>query len=103
MGLIITNEIFTDSGVTNQLYLNISRIDLIKDSALQVHLQLYLNRESRDLDPLARVFTKQIERIFKVKYTEITAPLFELPIHEVIYAMIKSKLEEAGHSVIDEI
>lgn len=103
MGLTITNEIYTDSGVTGQLYLNISRIDLIKDSMLQVHCQLYLNREDRDLDPTIQVFTKQVNRIFRFKYNEVTADLFEIPVHAAIYAKIKSELEEKGYTVINEI
>lgn len=103
MGLTITNEIYTDSGVTNQLYLNITRIDLIKDSTLQVHCQLYLKREARDLDPTNQVFTKQISRVFRFKYNDVTTDLFEIPVHAAIYAKIKSELEEQEYTVINEI
>lgn len=103
MGLTITNEIYTDSGVTSQLYLNISRIDLIKDSTLQVHCQLYLTREDRDLDPTIQVFTKQVSRLFRFKYSDVTADLFEIPVHAAIYAKIKSELEEQEYIVINEI
>jgi hypothetical protein len=103
MGLTITNEIYTDSGVTGQLYLNITRIDLIKDSTLQVHCQLYLNRESRDLDPTAQVFTKQVNRLFRFKYGAVTSDLFEIPVHAAVYSKIKSELEESGHIVLNEI
>jgi hypothetical protein len=103
MALIITNEISTDAGLTSELYLNIRRIEIIKNSILTVNLNRYLNKESRETNEFDFINTRQIPNSLPIDSEEITDLISESAIYPLIYAKVKSFLETAGFTVEDDI
>jgi hypothetical protein len=103
MALIITNEISTDAGLTSRLYLNIRRIEIIKNSILTVNLNRYLNKESREANEFDFINTRQIPNSLPIDSEEITDLISESAIYPLIYAKVKSFLETAGFTVEDDI
>ena len=60
MALIINNQISTDGGSTSEAYLNIQKIEIVKDGGLSVFLNLYLNEAARQADSNDKVTSRQV-------------------------------------------
>jgi hypothetical protein len=99
MGLIITNNINTDSGSTSESYINISKFEVTKDGDTQVFLNLYLNKIARDANSLDTVTSRAVIRRFGISQVDLDVS----NIYVSLYAKLKTKLEDAGLTVIDEI
>lgn len=99
MGLIITTEINTSGGSTSAGYLNISNFKVIKDSDTRVSLNLYLNKEARDIDPNDTVVSQAIIKRFGVAQEDLDTA----NIYISIYTKLRLILEEAGFTVEDDI
>ena len=102
MGLIITNEIYTNAGVTSELYININRLDIVKNSMVFCAINLYLNKTAREENDADIVNTRQVSSTLNSNYLEIEDQLKTLTIHEILYAKLKESLEAQGHTVIDD-
>jgi hypothetical protein len=102
MGLIITNEIYTNAGVTTALYININRFDINKDAMVFIATNLYLNKDARELNVGDTVNTRQVAPILRLDYLDIREQLKTLTIHEILYSKLKESLESQGHTVVDD-
>lgn len=100
MGLTITNEIFTDSGVTSELYINIYKIDIIKGSAIYADLGIYLNKDARLADTSNIAITKSVNKKFACKYPD---NINNESIYPVIYLKLKEYLELQNFTIVDDI
>jgi hypothetical protein len=99
MGLTLTTEINTDGGVTSTAYINILKFDIAKESGARVFVNLYLNQAARDANSQDTVSSKIILRRFGVSSEDLDLP----NIYASLYAKLKTKLEDSGLTVIDEI
>lgn len=102
MGLIITDEIYTNAGVTSELYININRINIVKNAAIFSEVNVYLNKETRELSEGDIVNTRQVTPSIYFNYSEISEQLKSSTVHEILYAKLKESLESQGHTVIDD-
>ena len=80
MGLKITSELYTDAGVSSEVYVNIDSIKIINKDNLIVSLNNYLNKEARDENPrdtiVARGLYSSIGIPLKVEIsTQVEIPL----------------------------
>ena len=99
MGLIITSEINTDSGITSEAYLNISKFEVFKDGGAKASFKLYLNKTTRDNDPSDTASSKIIFTKFKVMSEDLDISA----IYPSLYSRLKSLLELDGLTVEDDI
>jgi hypothetical protein len=99
MGLIITSEINTDSGITSEAYINISKFEVFKEGGAKASFKLYLNKTIRDTDPSDTVSSKAIFTKFKVMNEDLDISA----IYPSIYARLKTLLESDGLTVTDDI
>ena len=99
MGLIITSEINTDSGVTSEAYVNISKFEVFKDGGARVSFKLYLNKTVRDTNPSDTSSSKIIFTKFKVMNEDLDISA----IYPSIYTRLKTLLESEGLTVTDDI
>lgn len=99
MGLIITSEINTDSGVTSEAYVNISKFEVFKDGGAKASFKLYLNKTVRDTDPSDTSSSKIIFTKFKVMNEDLDIST----IYPSIYTRLKTLLESEGLTVTDDI
>ncbi len=102
MGLIITDEIYTNAGLTTTLYININRINIVKNSAIFSEVNVYLNKEARELSEGDIINTRQVAPSIYFNYSEISEQLKSSTIHEILYSKLKESLESQGHTVIDD-
>jgi hypothetical protein len=103
MALIITNEISTDAGITSELYVNIRRIEIVKNSILTVNLNRYLNKESRENNEFDQIITRQIPVSLPINNEEISSEIGESSIYSLIYSKVKRFLEDSGFTVEDDL
>ena len=103
MALIITNQISTDGGSTSEAYLNIQKVDIIKDSELSVFLNLYLNKTARQTDVTDVVKSRQVYSRVGIAFVDVSTDLTTDSIYSVVYSKIKAKLEETGLTVENDI
>lgn len=99
MGLIITSEINTDSGTTSNAYVNLSRFDVMKDTGANAFVNLYLNKEARDIDAGNTCSSKVIVKRFGINAEELDSSA----IYNSLYARLRFILEEVGFIVEDDI
>ena len=102
MGLIITNEICTDAGLTSELYLNIRRFEIVKDSVVVINLNRYLNKEARLANERDIVNTRQVRDILHINYSEIKDLINSSTLHEAIYTKLKESLTTTGLATVDD-
>ena len=106
MALKITSEIATNGGVTSEAYLNIEKLTFRKNSSADVWVNLYLNQDTRENNPNAKVISNQVPIRFGIKDMGSPSPvsLFSTDtLYQVAYDEIKMILEERGLTVIDVI
>ncbi len=71
MGLIITNEIYTNAGVTSELYININRIDITKNAMVFCAINLYLNKSVREENDADFLNTSLVSSTLHSNYVEL--------------------------------
>ena len=72
MAIKITNEIITDKGLTTELYINIDRVEFIKDTGdLVVGIQIYKNQTDRQNGNPCRTFDFSKTYIFDYEIVEL--------------------------------
>ncbi len=103
MALIINDQISTDGGSTSEAYLNIQKIEIVKDGGLSVFLNLYLNEAARQANPNDKVSSRQIYSRVGLSMEDVSADLNSESIYTVAYSKIKSKLEGNGLTVSDSL
>lgn len=106
MALIITSEIATSGGVTNQAYLNIQKLTYSKGKGADIWVNLYLNEQAREDKPDATVTSNSVYKRFGVSNYGSPGALELLSsetIYEFGYSEIKSILESNGLTVEDSI
>lgn len=99
MGLIITNEISTDAGSTSEAYINISKFEIKNGAGASAFVNLYINQADRDANSQDTVSSRSILRRFGVSFEDLDLS----NIYASLYAKLKTKLEDSGLTVIDEI
>jgi hypothetical protein len=99
MGLIITSTIDTDAGSTSTAYINILKFDIAKESGARVFVNLYLSQAARDANSQDTISSRSILRRFGVSSEDLDLS----NIYASLYAKLKTKLEDSGLTVIDEI
>ena len=114
MGLKITSELYTDAGVSSEVYVNIETIKIVKKNQLIVSLNNYLNKSAREDNERDTILCRQLyssicvpltsesddpDSIDSTLFTELTTTY----IHEFAYSKVKEKLTGAGLTVEDEI
>lgn len=99
MGLIIISEINTDSGTTSNAYVNLSRFDVIKGIGANIFVNLFLNKETRDLNSRNTCSSKVIPKRFGITAEELDSSA----IYNSLYARLRLILEESGFIVEDDI
>lgn len=99
MGLIITTEINTDSGSTSNAYINLAKFNVIKGGGVRAFVNLYLNKEVRDINDKDTALSKDVTNRFGIGSEELDSS----DIYSSLYAKLKSILEEAGLTVEDDI
>lgn len=114
MGLKITTELYTDAGVSSEVYVNIETIKIVKKNQLIVSLNNYLNRSAREANEKDTILCRQLyssicvpltiesrnpDSIDSTLFTELTATY----IHEFAYSKVKEKLSIAGLTVEDDL
>jgi hypothetical protein len=62
MGLKITTELYTDAGVSSEVYINIKSIEILNKDRLVVTLNNYLNHEARETSHLNTIMCKRLFR-----------------------------------------
>jgi len=121
MGLKITTELYTDAGVSSEVYINIKSIEILNKDRLVVTLNNYLNQEARsssyqDTITCRRLF-RSIGILLITKESEIEESpespsrqddtefnkLTSMPVHAYVYSKIKEKLIEGGLEVEDDL
>jgi len=103
MALIINDQIFTDGGSTSNAYLNIQRVDMIKDGGLSIFLNLYVNEAARQANVHDVVKSRQVYSRIGLSMDEVSANLTSDSIYTVAYSKVKEKLEANGLTVLDHI
>lgn len=109
MGLILNTQISTGMGSSNEAYLNIKKITfrkkddvLIPMDSIDIEVNLYLNKETRDLTPSKVTNSYSIPRYFGAADIGSPGELSDLKgnnnLFEFAYSVIKNKLEDKGIS-----
>ncbi len=111
MALIITSEIPTSAGVTNQAFLIIEKTSYAIDQlalrygtdTLSVSTRLYLNKESWESDPTSSCVSNSVLESFSFQggaSPDILFPLKDsIPLLEACYDLVKQELEAIGLNV----
>ena len=111
MALIITSEIPTSAGVTNQAFLVIEKTSYTIDQftlrygidTLSVSTRLYLNKESWESDPTSSCVSNNVLKSFSFQgggSPDVLLPLRDnIPLLEACYTLIKAELESTGLNV----
>ena len=110
MGLKITDEIFTNKGVTTEAYINVERQifkkgNMTEEDSFDINVNMYMSEAARLNDPLDTCESAQVYRYFG--YANIGSPgqLEGLKgvqnAFEFTYELLKASLEEQGFTVID--
>jgi len=111
MALIITSEIPTSAGTTNQAFLVIEKTSYTIDQSalrygidnLSVSTRLYLNKESWESNPKSSCISNSLSSSFSFQggtSPDILLPLKDnTPLLEACYDLIKAELEASGLTV----
>ena len=111
MALIITSEIPTSAGTTNQAFLIIEKTSYTIDQlalrygtdTLSVSTRLYLNKESWESDPTSSCVSNSVLESFSFQggaSPDILFPLKDsIPLLEACYDLVKQELEATGLKV----
>lgn len=106
MALIITSEIATNGGVTSQGYLNIQKLSLSKDIAVDIWVNLYLSESTRLDYPEKKVISMQVPKRFGIANEgspDALSLLGSETIYKFAYSEIKHVLESRGLVVEDSL
>lgn len=106
MALKITSEIATSAGLTSEAYLNIEKLTFIKEKAVDVWINLYLNETIRESYPKQTTDSSQVPVRFGISNEGDPSNLASLDtetIYQFAYSYIKNYLEEKGLTVEDLI
>jgi len=101
MGLKITNEIYTNKGVTSEMYLNIENISLNKNNSILVFVNLYLNKNIRDVEKFNTVLSFDVKNNLTIDV--VITDLETNYIYDLAYTKLKEDLESKGFTVVDLI
>jgi hypothetical protein len=101
MGLIITNSLHTNQGITNEMYLNIEMLLMKKDTTNNIIINRYLNFQTREENPRNKCDSFDILSTMNLNLT--IEELESNNIYPLLYSKIKLILENRGFTVINDI
>lgn len=101
MGLKITNQIYTNKGLTEELYINIQKINIDKKNRHNVLISKYLNKSVKDENEMDICQTFDLSNGFPLNLSmeELTSNF----VYELTYNKIKEILISKGYTVEDLI
>ena len=99
MGLKITNEVYTNKGLTNEMYVNIQRININKQLKNSVSINKYLNKLAKDDNENNLCSCFDIPNIFIL---DLDIESLETNyVYELVYTKIKQTLISKGFNIED--
>lgn len=99
MGLKITTSLHTNKGETSEMYLNIENIMVSKQNMNNVMFNKYINKEARDTDANNRCECFEVSSSYMLDFEQ--GDLSEKYLYDLVYGMVKTKLEAQGLVVED--
>jgi len=123
MGLIITNEVYSDSGTTSEAYVNIKKYEYVKDTNLKLHVNAYISLEERENNKDNTIKSKLIPQRVDFSNYKAGSPVMENGepvkeeeekpselvkltdenLYQVSYSKLKEYLESNGLTVKDSL
>ena len=100
MGLKITSTLHTSKGDTNEMYLNIDNIMLVKNYKESVRVNKYLNKATRDANVNNKCDCYEIQNNYQFDLP--TSATTATNIYDVMYTALKAELTTKGLTVVDE-
>lgn len=99
MGLKITNQIYTNKGLTEELYINIQKINIDKKNRHSVLISKYINKSAKDENEINFCQTFDLPNTFPLSLSmeELTSEF----VYELSYNKIKQILISKGYTVED--
>jgi len=100
MGLKITNEIYTNKGLTQELYINVKSINVEKNNKTMVMTNQYVNKADRDQNEMNVCQTFDIPNFY---YLDLNVDnLSDNYLYTIVYDKIKEDLVGKNLTVVDE-
>jgi len=99
MALKITTPLHTNKGETSEMYLNIENITINKQNMNNVMFNKYINKAARDTNPNDRCECFEVSSSYMLDFKQ--GELSDTYLYELIYDMVKTKLEAKGLVVED--
>ena len=99
MGLKITTSLHTNKGETSEMYLNIENIMISKQNTNNVMFNKYISKEARDTNANDRCECFEVASSYMLDFEQ--GELSTTYLYELIYSMVKTKLEAQGLIVED--
>ena len=101
MGLKVTSQVYTNKGLTNEMYLNIQKISIDKNERNLVIINQYLNKDDRDENEYNICNSFDIPSIMMLDLNVVS--LSTNYVYVLVYTKIKEVLTEKGLVVEDLI
>jgi hypothetical protein len=103
MGLLITNQLSTNAGVTTEAYLNIAEITVRRRESIKVKTNLYLSLQAKAENDKATVNSNLVYSSIHFDISESFIDVEEVAIYELAYAKLKEALIANGLEVEDQL
>ena len=106
MGLTITTELYTDSGVSNDVYINIESIKFEREHGVTLKLNNYLNKDTREKNKYDQIMCRRLYDTVLIKVENQSSDFNALTsesIHSFSYTKLKEKLISDGLTVEDDL
>jgi hypothetical protein len=103
MGLLITNQLSTNAGVTTEAYLNIAEITVRRRESIKVKTNLYLSLQAKTENDKATVNSDLVYSSIHFDISESFIDVEEVAIYELAYSKLKDALIANGLEVEDQI
>jgi len=103
MGLLITNQLSTNAGVTTEAYLNIAEITVRRRKSIKVKTNLYLSLQAKTENDKATVNSDLVYSSIHFDISESFIDVEEVAIYELAYSKLKDALIANGLEVEDQI
>ena len=97
MGLKITNEIYTNKGLTSEMYVNIENIILNKNNHGSMIINKYVNKAARDANQFdtCQSFDIQNSLVLNLPVSGLSSTY----VYDLAYTKVKEELESKGLTV----
>jgi hypothetical protein len=94
MGLKITTPLHTNKGETSEMYLNIENIMINKQNMNNVMFNKYVSKAAREADANDRCECFEVSSSYMLDFVQ--GELSDNYVYELIYSIVKGKLEAQG-------